>query len=231
MINDIKFFLVDFDGTIANTEDVFDDFDGKFLNEFLFECKIEKKLSNQEVRNLAGIAFSEKIDLISKQFSANNDKLRKKIIEDRETKRQDLFADIAPQLASNIDIFTEKFGDKSAIVTNKTKEKYESSVVLIRHICDRFAYRVCLSEDMQRKPAPDLLYKAMNLLGADPKLTAYIGDNAIDIQAAINAGVIPIGFIIEGLHNNRQKVQELKSHGALAVIDDFAYFTDYRCFN
>ena len=43
------------------------------------------------------------------------------------------------------------------------------------------------SSDCQRKPAPDMLYKAMQALGADRCI--YVGDSEVDVLTAKNAGV------------------------------------------
>lgn len=43
------------------------------------------------------------------------------------------------------------------------------------------------SADCQRKPAPDMLYKAMQELGADTCI--YVGDSEVDVETARNAGV------------------------------------------
>ena len=39
------------------------------------------------------------------------------------------------------------------------------------------------------KPAPDVLLKAAELLGAAPENTIYVGDTPLDAQAAVNAGM------------------------------------------
>jgi len=43
------------------------------------------------------------------------------------------------------------------------------------------------SADCQRKPAPDMLYKAMKALGVSKCI--YVGDSEVDVQTAKNAGV------------------------------------------
>lgn len=43
-----------------------------------------------------------------------------------------------------------------------------------------------------RKPKPKLLLDAAHALGVDPACCVYLGDKDIDVQAARNAGAIPI---------------------------------------
>lgn len=40
-----------------------------------------------------------------------------------------------------------------------------------------------------RKPAPDVVFEAMQALGADPGSTVYVGDSEVDIETAKNAGL------------------------------------------
>jgi phosphoglycolate phosphatase len=40
-----------------------------------------------------------------------------------------------------------------------------------------------------RKPAPNSVFEAMQILGATPADTVYIGDSEVDIQTAQNAGL------------------------------------------
>ena len=44
-------------------------------------------------------------------------------------------------------------------------------------------------EGIQRKPAPDTLFEAMRLLGAEKEKCLYIGDTEVDLQTAGNAGM------------------------------------------
>ena len=46
-----------------------------------------------------------------------------------------------------------------------------------------------------RKPAPDILLRCLELLGAEAARSVYVGDSPIDILAAKAAGVRPIGVL------------------------------------
>ena len=48
-------------------------------------------------------------------------------------------------------------------------------------------------EGMRKKPAPDSLYEAMELLGVTKEECLYIGDSDVDIETAKNAGIPCIG--------------------------------------
>lgn len=62
------------------------------------------------------------------------------------------------------------------------------------------------------KPAPDMLFMAMNQMGADPGQTVYIGDSPYDMQAAAKAGVRAVGVLEGGTSR-----EELLAAGAWQV--------------
>ena len=48
-------------------------------------------------------------------------------------------------------------------------------------------------DDVLKKPAPDGVFKAMKLLGADFSNTVYVGDSDVDVLTAKNSGLPCIG--------------------------------------
>ena len=60
-----------------------------------------------------------------------------------------------------------------------------------------------------RKPKPKLLLDAARALGVDPACCAVVGDRESDVQAARNAGSIPIK--IEGPHDLARAIEEILS--------------------
>ena len=64
----------------------------------------------------------------------------------------------------------------------------------------------------QGKPAPDMLLLIMNKLKADPALSLYIGDAAVDMEAAQRAGIRGVGLLAGGTSR-----EELISAGAWQV--------------
>lgn len=57
------------------------------------------------------------------------------------------------------------------------------------------------SDDCPRKPAPDMVYKAMEAIGADRCI--YVGDSEVDVQTARNAGV-PCLSVLWGFRNREE---------------------------
>ena len=104
-----------------------------------------------------------------------------------------------------------KNGCKMAIVTNKIQSAAEE---LCHNLFPEVEIVIGDSPDIQKKPAPDGVYKAMSLLGADPTATAYIGDSNIDVETAKAAG-LPCLAVLWGFRTKEQ----LLSYGAEHLFD------------
>lgn len=102
-------------------------------------------------------------------------------------------------------------GYKLAVVSNKsdgfTKE-------LTRDFFGEFiSTAIGRSERFPRKPAPDSVWHAMELLGSTRETTVYVGDSEVDCITARNAGLPCIGC----LWGFRDRVT-LEAEGVTAVI-------------
>ena len=111
-------------------------------------------------------------------------------------------------------------GIKTAVVTNKAHfaavplcEKYFPKLIDIT-IGER--------EGVRKKPHPDSLFEAMELLGASKQNTLYVGDSDVDINTAKNAGVdclcVSWGF---------RSVEFLKKSGAGDIASSANELFDY----
>ena len=49
------------------------------------------------------------------------------------------------------------------------------------------------SPETPRKPAPDMVRRALTELNADPSAAVYVGDSEVDVETARNAGLAMIG--------------------------------------
>ncbi|MAR92388.1 MAG: HAD-IA family hydrolase [Pseudomonadota bacterium] len=73
------------------------------------------------------------------------------------------------------------------IVTNKPS-RFTLPLIAGLALQDRCAVAVCPDQVKQRKPHPEALFKACDLLQVDPAQTLYVGDHARDIEAGRRAG-------------------------------------------
>ena len=82
-------------------------------------------------------------------------------------------------------------GYQIAIVSNK----YQTGVDVLNDQYFKGLFKVAIgtSPDIERKPAPDMVFQAMKELGVKPDQCIYIGDTEVDIKTAKNAHIPCIG--------------------------------------
>lgn len=78
---------------------------------------------------------------------------------------------------------------KMAIVSNKA----DFAVKELAEIYFKGSIPVAIGENeaagIRKKPAPDTVYKAMELLGSKADESVYVGDSEVDVKTAANAGL------------------------------------------
>ncbi len=103
-------------------------------------------------------------------------------------------------------------GIKMAIVSNKidsgVKELNEE------HFAEYTQAAIGEMPGVERKPAPDMVEKALQILGVEKENTIYVGDSDVDIATARNAGLKCIS-VTWGFRD----ANFLKKHGAEVLID------------
>ena len=95
-----------------------------------------------------------------------------------------------------------------AIVSNKPDSA-------VKALCQDYfpgIYALGESEDCPRKPAPDMVYKAMAALGAER--CVYVGDSEVDILTAKNAGAACVS-VLWGFRDE----ETLRDAGATCLCD------------
>ena len=70
------------------------------------------------------------------------------------------------------------------------------------------------ADGIRKKPAPDMVHKAMNHLNASPEECVYIGDSDVDLQTAKNSG-IPCISVLWGFRSK----EFLLAHGATMFVE------------
>lgn len=106
----------------------------------------------------------------------------------------------------------KEHGYKLAVVSNKRQEA-------VCELCELYykgLFDIALGdqEGLKRKPAPDMVYKALEELGAGNNEAVYVGDSDVDIKTAANSGLKGI-FVSWGFRSR----EFLKEHGATVIID------------
>lgn len=102
---------------------------------------------------------------------------------------------------------------KLAIVSNKNDENIKSLNKI--YFGDYIKVAIGQSKDVKRKPAPDMIYNALNKLDSDIENAVYIGDSEVDIYTAKNANM----HCVSVCWGFRDK-EYLKEQGAEYLIDE-----------
>lgn len=77
------------------------------------------------------------------------------------------------------------------------------------------------SDATRTKPAPDMVYKAMEIMGAELKDCVYIGDTDVDLATAENSGM-PCISVSWGFRSR----EELEGYNAPTIVDNAAEILD-----
>lgn len=80
-------------------------------------------------------------------------------------------------------------GVKMAVVSNKMDSATKPLVKSFFGEYIDVAIGECESEGIKRKPAPDMVFKAIREMGVKAEDCVYIGDSDVDLQTAENAGL------------------------------------------
>lgn len=177
-----KFYLFDFDYTLANAET-------GIVKCFKLLMQQEGYFipPDDEIKKTIGLPMIEAIRVL---FKEDDDKLLHEL-KDKYTE----FADI--HMTPNTVLYQQTIpalrrikesGAKTAIISSKTRRRIMQTLTR-DNIADLVEF-VIGSEDVKtHKPSPEGMFMVIERFGADKKDVLYIGDNVIDGEAAQNAGV------------------------------------------
>ena len=104
-------------------------------------------------------------------------------------------------------------GIKMAVVSNKPDE---TTVRLTKKYFPEIDTAAGENEaaGIRRKPAPDMVFRAIEKLGVTPEETVYVGDSEVDILTAENAGI----RVVSVLWGFRDR-DELEANGAVCFAE------------
>jgi phosphoglycolate phosphatase len=81
------------------------------------------------------------------------------------------------------------------------------------------------AEGIHRKPAPDTVIKALQLMGVDGKRAVYVGDSDVDIETAKNSQ-LPCINVLWGFRD----LDFLRNHGATHFVSHPLELLSYSSF-
>ena len=107
-----------------------------------------------------------------------------------------------------VDALVQK-GVKVAIVSNKPDATTKKLGEMFFPGLPAFGQR----DDVPKKPAPEMVWKALEALGAEAETAVYVGDSEVDVATARNAG-LPLVAVSWGFRT----VEQLMEAGAVTVV-------------
>ena len=169
--------LFDLDGTLLNTLDDLVDATNAALAQFGYPAR-----TTDEVRQFVGNGAER---LIRLALPGNADDLEVSEVlafyKDYYAAHSQIKTYPYEGVLEALDLVKQEF--PVAIVSNKPDEA-------VKILCGQYfgdVYALGQSSNLPRKPAPDMVHKAMSAIGADRCI--YVGDSEVDVLTAKNAGV------------------------------------------
>lgn len=95
-------------------------------------------------------------------------------------------------------------GIKTAVVSNKADFAVQKLAEL--YFDKTFDFVLGEKESIDKKPAPDMVYCALNALSVSKEDAVYIGDSEVDIQTAVNSGIDSV--IVDWGFRDREYLRE-----------------------
>ncbi len=105
---------------------------------------------------------------------------------------------------------------KMAIVSNKGDGAVKELTRL--YFSEYIAASQGVRDGIRKKPAPDSVLEALNILGSRPEETLYVGDSEVDYHTAVNAGVDCV--LVSWGFREREKLRQLQPDYLIDVPEE-----------
>ena len=204
-----RYAIFDLDGTLLDTLDDLTDSMNYILGKHNFPLR-----TRDEVRNFVGNGVRKLVErAVPPEYKADEEFIDK------------FYDDFSLYYNSHSDIKTSPYPgtldmlDKLihsdfdiAIVSNKIDSAVKS--LSAKFFGERIKSAVGEKPSVRHKPEPDMVFMAMEEMGADKENSIYIGDSEVDIQTAKNAG-IPCISVLWGFKDRNF----LEDSGATTIVE------------
>lgn len=204
-----RYAIFDLDGTLLDTLDDLTDSMNYILGKHNFTLR-----TRDEVRNFVGNGVRKLVErAVPPEYKADDEFIDK------------FYDDFSLYYNSHSDIKTAPYpgtldmldkllhsGFDIAIVSNKIDSAVKS--LSTKFFGERIKSAIGEKPSIRHKPEPDMVFMAMEEMGADKENSIYIGDSEVDIQTAKNAG-IPCISVLWGFKDRKF----LEDSGAMAIVE------------
>lgn len=204
MTNNYKYILFDWDGTLAKTLDVWFYAEKDHLKQYGIEIP-----DRDLVKSFGDWNFGKKLGI------KDNDKFISELVEDvgQRLKSVELYENVVNLLED-----VRSKGIKTAIVTTAKGESIYPAIDKYK-LKEYFDVVLTAEDVVKHKPDPEIVNKAMELLGATNEETLIIGDGPKDVLAGKAAGITTVSYYPED--NKRYYTEDdVKSFDADFLIND-----------
>ena len=196
-----KAIVFDLDGTLLNTLE-----DLKDAVNFALRQKQMPERSLEEIRNFVGNGIA---NLLKRSVPAGTGEQETEYYgahcQDK-TKPYDGIMELLAEI--------KKSGIRTAVVSNKADFAVKELIPFYFGDSIPVAMGENEAEGIPKKPAPDMVWKALEELGCSREEAVYIGDSDVDVQTAKNSGLDFIG-VSWGFRGR----EFLEKQGANVIVD------------
>ena len=216
MINNIKGILFDMDGTVLDSEGLFDESQLLLLKEYSINASI------CDLEEFKGMSYKDFYPLFMKKFNIDSDidtiRLKLRTYLHQSMKNNLKFIDGFEHFYNS---FIKDNELKVGLVTNTTRLTYEKIRTYI-NIDDYFSFVLTVNESKKPKPSPIPYIQAMDSLSLDVKETLIIEDSKTGLESAIKSKAKVVGITtsltdsqIKNIDNNIIVVKSYSDIGML----------------
>ena len=204
-----RYAIFDLDGTLLDTLDDLTDSMNYMLGKHNFPLR-----TRNEVRNFVGNGVRKLVErAIPTEYKAD-DEFIDKFYNDFSlyyNSHSDVKTSPYPGTLDMLDKLLEN-GFDIAIVSNKIDSAVKS--LSAKFFGGRIRSAIGEKPSIRHKPEPEMVFMAMEEMGADKENSIYIGDSEVDIQTAKNAG-IPCISVLWGFKDRNF----LEDSGATTIVE------------
>ena len=218
----IKGALFDLDGTLLDTEPIYDAITQQLINRFGNGKKLDWSIKQHIIgatQKTSSKLFVEtfQINLTPEEFQKKKDELLKEPFKNTKFKKG------AKETTHKCKY---ELGLKIAIATSSSKNNFENKTNHLKEWLNEDIDIIVTGDDIKEgKPSPDIFILTAKELGLEPNECIVFEDGLSGVKAAINAGIgIVVAIMEKWQRNDLEELYYDKSKTQIIVLDSMEQF-------